>query len=124
MSNTELLLRVALLNILWIWGFYVSCKVEFHDDENPQLGYNKRSRMRLWFIKKWSLETFGEHESKGICTCPVCMPGYWSLPFLSVYCALAHLPVYWIILIWLVYCPCLVAINYVLSLIIGKLENG
>lgn len=118
----NLLIPIAIINILWIWGFNVACRVDMHDDENPNLGYNPSSRMIFWKVKVWSLKTFGAHGSKGLVTCPPCQSGIWSIPFFTAFILLAHLPWYSFLFI-LVYSPCLIAINYVLSLIIGKLES-
>lgn len=120
--HLDILLFIAAVNILWIWGFHVACRVDMHDEDYPEHGHMKISRMILWRVKVWALEKFGSFGAKGFVTCPPCMSGIWSIPFFTAFMILAHLPWYCFLFI-LVYSPCLIAINYVLSLILNKLES-
>lgn len=120
MTNT--ILEIAGLNILWIWGFYAACKVDFHDDENPQLGYDKDSRMILWKVKKWSLKNLGTLWSKPVCTCPACMSSLHGVPFYIALFIILNLKWYFIFFM-LIYCTCLAGVNYFISLFVNKLEQ-
>lgn len=83
---------LLLLNCLWIIGFYVACDCETEKrfeqiDVNTTKKYyictDEGSKMILWRIKLFCLNTFGEFYSKPICTCPPCMASIHSLWYLA-----------------------------------------
>lgn len=120
--HEDLLIRVVIGNILFIWGFYLSCRVDFHDDEKPEHGYIKESRMAFWKLKRWSLKNLGMFWSKPVCTCPICMASLHSIIIYGLFCYSINWD--WrYCLGWLLYVPSLGALNYFISLITNKLES-
>jgi hypothetical protein len=73
------LLILLYLNHLYIIGIHAAFKVDFLDDNHPQLGVDEDSKMILWKVKVWAVTKFGWFYSKPIATCPTCMSSLHSL---------------------------------------------
>jgi hypothetical protein len=90
MTTPDLLILFPflILNCLQIIGFYTACDVETdrrlgeqYCDGTIKIKYiveNEDSKMILWRVKLFCLNTFGEFWSKPICTCPSCMASLHS----------------------------------------------
>jgi hypothetical protein len=96
MTTPEIIISIILLivfcflNCLQIIGFYTACYVDtekrlrnlgYHSSPVLQFNYeveDENSKMILWRVKLFCLNTFGEFWSKPICTCPACMASLHS----------------------------------------------
>lgn len=120
--HESLLLRIFIANIGFIWGFYLACRIEFHSDERPDLGYDKHSKNIFWKVKYFSLKYLGEFLAKPICTCPICMSSIHSIIIYTLFVWYTGWD--WRFIVgWLLYVPCLGFANYILSLIFNKMED-
>lgn len=117
------LLLLMFFNALYIVGFYRACEYSYHpeaiagidfipegSDEN---GIIEESKMILWQVRHFCLNTFGDKWSKPVCTCISCMASLHSiLPF----CFYAYItdmshPVIW----YIMYVPALSALAYFIN---------
>lgn len=112
--------KLFLLNILWIWGFYFACKVEFLDEDHPENGILPDSRNILWRIRYLAVKDFGWYWSKPICNCPPCMSSVHSIPFFGILC---YLNGWGFALLWPLWVLSLTAVNYFIAVSISKLER-
>jgi hypothetical protein len=80
--STSLLLHLFPLlafNALEITGFYTATWYKQIDPKRHEP--EEDTKEVLWWVKYYSLKTFGTYWSKPICTCPPCMASLHSLWF-------------------------------------------
>jgi hypothetical protein len=120
--DLHLLIYFLILNAVGIWGFHIATEVDFLDDEYPDHGIVKDSKMILWWVKYWSVKKLGWFWSKPICTCPACMSSIHSTYFYAFFLYLVNFQTIWIAF-YPMYILILAGINYFIGLVIEKLKK-
>lgn len=115
------LLFIFLFNAIAIIA--INRATEYESVNEEMYGIIPDSKRGFWFVRYYSIKIFGEHLSKTICTCPLCMATVWAIPG---YLYFLHFYAEWQ-MIWVAFYPFywfgLSTVSHLLNLLISRLEN-